>query len=1054
MAHFFIDRPIFAWVIALAVMLAGAIAITRLPVAQYPSIAPPSLSINATYPGASAQTVEDTVTTLIEQEINGVEGLLYMASSSDAAGSAGITVTFEPGTDLDIASVEVQNRIKAIEPRLPEEVRRQGVRVDKAARNYLMFAAISSTDGTLDRVALGNYATTHLIDQIRRVPGVGQAQLFGTEYAIRVWLNPARLTEFGLGADDIVIAIREQNVQIASGELGGLPAVTGQLLNATVVTDSRLSTPAEFERILLRTNADGSTVHLSDVATVELAAASYTPEARLNGRPAAAIGIKLLATANALATAKRVRQRLDELSAFFPPGVQYDVPYDTSAFVRISMNEVVLTLFEAIGLVFLVMYLFLQNLRATLIPTVVVPIALLGSFAGMLALGFSINVLTMFGLVLAIGILVDDAIVVIENVERIMHEEHLSPRDATRKAMSQITSAIVGITLVLTAVFIPMAFFGGSVGAIYRQFSLSLVVSMVLSAFMALSLTPALCAHLLKPVTATTRRKRGLFSWFNAAFDRTTRGYAATVGYVIRRGGRVLLVYLAIVGAAGWILVHLPSSFLPNEDQGYFLTIVQLPPGATHERTLKVLDQVEDYFLNNEPNVDRLITVAGFSFFGSGQNAGIIFGNLKPWDQRRSPEQHVQAIVGRAFGFLSSIKDAIIFPLSPPPIPELGTANGFEFELQDRVGLGHDALTNARNQLLGLAAQDPFLSGVRPEGLEDTPQLDVAIDRSKARALGVPIAGINDTLSVMLGSSYANDFVREGRVQRVLVQAEAGARMLPEDILALRVRNADGEMVPFASFAEVSWRVASPRLARYNGLPAMRVAGQAAPGYSSGEAMAALERLAAKLPAGFGFEWTGQSFEERLSSAQAPTLFALSVLVVFLCLAALYESWSVPAAVMLVVPLGVFGALLAAMLRDMPNDVYFKVGLITIIGLSAKNAILIVEFARDLHARGSDVYEATLTACRLRFRPIIMTSLAFVLGVMPLALSTGAGAASRQAIGTGVMGGMITATVLGVVLVPVFFVTVQRLVALLERRKHADASLGRPPQADTHQPLS
>ncbi len=1031
MAQFFIDRPVFAWVIALIIMLGGAIAIRELPVAQYPNIAPPALAIQATYPGASAQTVEDTVTTIIEQELNGVEGLLYMASTSDAAGSSNITVTFQPGTDLDIASVEVQNRVKRVEQRLPEEVRRQGVRVNKSARNYLLFVSILSRDGALDRVALGNYATTNIIDQIRRVPGVGEAQLFGTEYAMRIWLDPVRLTAFSLTPSDVVDAVREQNVQVAAGELGGLPARSGQMLNATVVTDSRLATPEQFGEVLLRTNPDGSRLKLKDVARVELGAASYTSSARTNGQPSAAVAIKLLPTGNALETAQLVRERMDELARFFPPGMEYVIPYDTSAFVRISIEEVAITLGEAVLLVFLVMYLFLQNWRATLIPTLVVPVSLLGTFGGMLAFGFSINVLTMFGLVLAIGILVDDAIVVVENVERIMGEEGLSPREATRKAMRQITGAIIGITLVLVAVFIPMAFFGGSVGAIYRQFSLSLVVSMLFSALMALSLTPALCATLLRPSDHGARR--GPLAWFNRMFARTTNLYVGAVGRMLRALGRYLVVYLALCAAAAWLMARLPSSFLPEEDQGYFLAVMQLPPGATQERTSTVLSAVERYFMEHEPAVDELITVAGFSFFGSGQNAGIAFVRLKDWNEREDADEHVTAVVGRAFMTLASLKDALIFALNPPPIPELGTATGFEFQLQDRTGQGHRALLAARDQLLAAAGEHPALSSVRYEGLEDTPQMKVDIDREKARALGVAVGDINDTLATAFGSLYVNDFVREGRVQRVMVQADASERAAPDDVLALRVRARDGGMVPFSSFASVRWIVDAPRLQRYNGLPAMKIAGQAAPGYSSGDAMLALEEIAAGLPPGFGYEWSGQSYEERLSAAQAPALFALSILVVFLCLAALYESWSIPASVMLVVPLGVLGALLAAHLRGLPNDVFFKVGLITIIGLSSKNAILIIEFAKDLHAEGRDLLGATLHACRLRFRPIVMTSLAFVLGVLPLAISTGAGAASRQAIGTGVMGGMLAATGLGVLLVPVFFVTVRRLLASREK---------------------
>ena len=1040
MAKFFIDRPVFAWVLAIIIMLAGVLAIRGLPVAQYPNIAPPSISITSSYPGASAKTLEETVTSVIEQEMNGIEGLLYMSSTSEASGSSTITVYFNAGTDVDIAQVEVNNRVKRVEARLPEEVRRQGVRVDKATRNYLMFVTLSSEDNSMNEIGLGNYASVKLLDQIRRVKGVGEANLFGTEYSMRVWVDPVKLTAFNLTPSDVVRAIQEQNVQVAAGEVGGLPSITGQMLNATVVTESRLSKPEEFAAILLKANADGSTVRIKDIGRVELGGASYVSAAYVNGKPSAAIAIKLSPTGNAVETANLVKERMAQLAKGFPQGMTWDVPYDTTAFVKISIEEVIHTLVEAIVLVFLVMFLFLQNWRATLIPTLVVPVALLGTFAGMAAFGFSINVLTLFGLVLAIGILVDDAIVVVENVERIMSEEGLSPRQATRKAMGQITGAIIGITLVLVAVFIPMAFFSGSVGAIYRQFSLSLVVSILFSALLALSLTPALCATLLKHDPHHGAPKKGFFGWFNRVFQRTADRYEGGVQRVVRRTGRYFIVYAALVAGVAWLMVRLPSSFLPEEDQGYFITVVQLPAGATRERTMDVLTGMDNYFMTQEPNVAKVITVAGFSFFGSGQNAGIAFVRLKDWKDRPNPDQHVSAVVGRAFMYLSSIKDAIIFPLNPPPIPELGNATGFEFQLQDQAGLGHEKLTEARNMLLGMASQHPALAGVRPEGQEDTAQLKVDIDRAKARALGVAIGDINTTLSVAFGSAYANDFVREGRVQKVQVQAEAGARMLPQDILALRVRNADGDMVPFSAFAKVDWTMGSPRLERYNGLPSMKIAGQAAPGHSSGEAMAAMEELAGKLPPGFGFEWSGQSYEERLSGAQAPALFALSILVVFLCLAALYESWSIPASVMLVVPLGVLGALAAVYLRGMPNDVYFKVGLITIIGLSAKNAILIIEFAKDLQAAGKGLVEATLEACRLRFRPILMTSLAFTLGVLPLAISTGAGAASRQAIGTGVMGGMIAATVLAVFFVPVFFVVVRRLFPGSARQHAFDAA--------------
>lgn len=1027
MARFFIDRPVFAWVIALMALLTGIISLRGLPIAQYPNIAPPMLAITVNYPGASAKTLEETVTAVIEQEMTGIENMIYMSSASSASGNVQINLTFASGSNLDVASMEVQNRIKRIEARLPEEVRRQGVRVDKSRRNYMMFLTLSSPNESYDDVALGDFATNRVIDFIRSVPGVGEANILGTEYAMRIWIEPLRLGRYGLTMSDVVKAVREQNVQVATGELGAVPSAKGQMLNATIVTESRLNTPEQFENILLRVNADGSTVKLKDVGNVELGGASYAISARVNGKPAAAIGIKLAPTGNALATSDAVHAKMEELAKFFPAGIVYTIPYDTSKFVRISIEEVVKTLLEAILLVFLVMYLFLQNWRVTLIPTLVVPVALMGAFTGMAVFGYSINVLTMFGLVLAIGILVDDAIVVVENVERIMAEEGLSPHEATRKAMMQISGAIIGITLVLVAVFIPMAFFGGSVGAIYRQFSLSLVVTILFSAMLALSLTPALCSTLLRHDPHAGHQRKGFFGWFNRGFTKSTNSYTRGVSAMIKRSGRFLIIYIGIIAAVVWLMARLPTAFLPDEDQGYLINITQLPPGATQERTLKVLEEVEGYYLTQEKSVAATVSVAGFSFFGNGQNAGITFVALKPWDERKTPDLHVLAVIKRAFGRFAAVKDAIIFPLNPPPIPELGTATGFEFQLQDRGYQGHDALLAARNQMLGMAAKNPALIGVRPEGLEDTAQMIVEIDRAKARALGVAISDINDTLSIALGSAYANDFVRLGRVQKVIIQAAPNARMMPQDVLDLWVKNQTGQMLPLSTFTQVSWGVGSPRLERFNGVPSMKIAGQAAPGHSSGEAMAAMEAMAAQLPPGFSFEWSGQSYEERLSGSQAPALFMLSLVVVFLCLAALYESWSIPASVLLVVPLGVLGALAAVYIRGMPNDVYFKVGLIAIIGLSAKNAILIVEFAKDLHATGKDLSTAILEACRLRFRPILMTSMAFTFGVLPLAVSTGAGAASRQAIGTGVMGGMIAATVLAVLFVPVFFVVIRKI---------------------------
>jgi len=1025
-SRFFIDRPIFAWVIALFIVVLGAAAITKLPVAQYPTVAPPAIVINATYPGASAQVMEDSVLSVIEQEVNGAPGLIYMESAADASGTGTLTATFEPGTDVAIAQIEVQNRLSRATPRLPSAVTQQGVRVDKARSNFLMFVMLTSSNANWDPVALGDYAVRNIQPELLRVPGVGQVQLFGTEKAMRVWIDPQKLQGVGLSANDVNNAIRLQNLQVSAGSIGGLPNVAGQTQYATVKVNGQLSSVAQFGQILLRANADGSSVRLKDVARIEVAGQAYVSSSRLNGMPATGLGIQLSPTGNALATATGVRERMAQLKTYMPEGVGYDVPYDSSRFVRISIQEVVKTLVEAIVLVFIVMLVFLQNIRYTLIPTIVVPVALLGTFGVMLAMGFSINVLTLFGMVLAIGILVDDAIVVVENVERIMADEGLPPREATIKAMGQITGAIVGITVVLISVFVPMAFFSGSVGNIYRQFSLAMVASMVFSAAMALSLTPALCATLLKPVAPGHHDKKGFFGVFNRRFKQATHGYEAGVARMLPRAGRWLLVYGAIVAVAAFMYQRLPNSFLPSEDQGYLIVNVQLPPGASRDRTEAAMQKVEEFFLA-QPEVDKVVGVLGFSFSGSGQNAALAFVPLKPWDERTGPGQSAQALAGRAFGALMGVRDAFIFPLSPPPIPELGTATGFNFRLQDRGGLGHDALLAARNQLLGMAAQSKMLQGVRADGLEDAPQLQLDIDRERAAAMGVGFDAVGNVLQTALGSAYINDFPSGGRLQRVIVQAEARARMQPDDVLRLTVPGNKGQLVPLSAIGSVRWVTGPVQTVRYNGYPAMKIGGDAAPGYSTGDAMAEMERLASQLPQGIGYEWTGQSREEKLSGAQAGILLLFSMLAVFLCLSALYESWSIPVAVLLVVPLGVVGSLAGVWLRGMPNDVYFKVGLITIIGLSAKNAILIIEFAKDLQAEGKGLIEATLQACHLRFRPIIMTSFAFILGVLPLAIATGAGSASQRAIGTGVMGGMVTATVLAVFLVPVFFVVIRRL---------------------------
>jgi multidrug efflux pump len=1035
MSRFFIDRPIFAWVIALFILVLGGVAITQLPISQYPPVAPPSIVVSAAYPGASAQTLEDSVLSVIEREMNGAPGLIYMESVAQADGSGNITLSFQPGTNPDLAQVDVQNRLGRATPRLPAAVTQQGVRVDKSRTNFLLVTILTSSNPDFGPIPLGDYASRNVLPEIQRVAGVGQAQLFGTERAMRIWVDPARLQGYNLSSADVVAAIRAQNAQVAAGAIGDLPNVAGQGIAATVIVGGQLGTIEQFGRVLLRANADGSAVRLKDVARIELGAQSYATSARLNGKPATGIGVQLSPTGNALATAAAIRAKMEELKAYFPPGVSYSIPYDSSRFVKISITQVAVTLLEAVVLVFLVMYLFLQNIRYTVIPTIVVPVALLGTFAVLLALGFSINVLTMFGMVLVIGIVVDDAIVVVENVERIMSEEGLSPHEATRKAMGQIQGAIVGVTVVLISVFVPLAFFAGSVGNIYRQFSAVMVASIGFSAFMALSLTPALCATLLKQVPAGHHvEKKGFFGWFNRGFKRTAKGYEGWVARLLRRAGRTLLIYAAIIGVVGFVYLRLPTSFLPAEDQGNMIVNVQLPPGATQERTRAVMEQAEGFILK-QPEVQDMVAVLGFSFSGQGQNAALSFVTLKDWDLRAGPEHSAQALAGRAFGALMGIRDAFIFPLSPPAIPELGTASGFNFRLQDRGGNGHAALVAARNQMLGMASQSKVLAQVRPDGLEDAPQLQIDIDRDKASALGVGFDAINATISTALGSAYVNDFPNAGRLQRVVVQADAPARMQPEDLLRLTAVNAQGRQVPLSAFASTRWATGAMQTVRYNGYPAMRIGGSAAPGYSTGAAMAEVERLAAQLPPGFGYEWTGLSREEKLAGSQAFVLYGFAILSVFLCLAALYESWSIPLAVILVVPLGVLGVVLATLFRGYANDVYFQVGLITIIGLSAKNAILIIEYAKDLQAQGKTPVEAALAAAHLRFRPIVMTSMAFILGVLPLFLATGAGSASQRAIGTGVIGGMVTAVSLAVFFVPIFFVVLRRWFKVSERQR-------------------
>ena len=1029
MSRFFIDRPIFAWVIALVIMLAGGLSILGLPVAQYPSIAPPQVTISATYPGASAQTLQDTVTQVIEQQMKGIDGMNYMSSTSDSSGRAAITITFDAGVNPDIAQVQVQNKLSIATPMLPQEVQRQGVNVTKSTPNFIMVVSLISEDGSMTATDLGDYAVSTLRDPMSRVPGVGEVEVFGSQYAMRVWLDPSKLHSYNLVPADVVGAIQAQNAQVSAGQLGAVPSVPGQQINATITSQTLLQTPEEFGAVLLRTTPDGASVRLRDVARIEMGSETYNVVARYNGMPAAGLGFKLATGANALDTAEAIKNQVSELERSFPEGMKSVIAFDTTPFVEVSISGVVSTLIEAIILVFLVMYLFLQNFRATIIPTIAVPVVLLGTFGILAAFGFSINTLTLFGVVLAIGLLVDDAIVVVENVERLMNEEGLSPLEATRKSMDQITGALVGIGLVISAVLVPMAFFGGSTGVIYRQFSITIVSAMGLSVLVALVLTPALCATMLKPVVKGEHAPRGrFFTWFNRTFDRGTLKYHSMVGRMIARSTRYLLIYLALVVVAALLFLRMPTSFLPDEDQGILMTQVMLPAGATQERTLATLDKVDEYFNANEKdNIESVFTVAGFSFAGAGQNTGLGFVKLKDWSERPGEENGAMAIAGRAMGALSQIKDGIVFAFTPPAVLELGNAKGFDLYLQDRAGMGHEQLTQARDQLLGLAAQNSKLTAVRPNGQDDTPQYRIEIDQAKAGALGLSMAQVNSTLSSAWGGAYVNDFIDKGRVKKVYIQAEAESRMVPEDLQKWYARNASGEMVPFSAFATAHWEYGSPRLERYNGIPAMQIQGEPAPGVSSGDAMAAMEEIAAQLPQGFGIEWTGLSYQERMSGSQAPALYAISLIVVFLCLAALYESWSIPFSVMLVVPLGVLGALMAATGRGMSNDVYFQVGLLVTIGLAAKNAIMIVEFARDLMDQGMGLVEAALEAAKLRLRPILMTSIAFGLGVLPLAIKTGAGSGAQNAIGTGVVGGTIASTVLGIFFIPVFFVVVRRL---------------------------
>ncbi|MFJ5298884.1 efflux RND transporter permease subunit [Pseudomonas sp. NPDC088368] len=1034
MSKFFIDRPIFAWVIALVIMLVGALSILNLPINQYPAIAPPAIAIQVTYPGASAQTVQDTVVQVIEQQMNGIDNLRYISSESNSDGSMTITVTFNQGTNPDIAQVQVQNKLNLATPLLPQEVQQQGLRVTKAVKNFLLVIGLVSEDGSMGKEDLSNYIVSNIQDQIARTPGVGDFQVFGAQYAMRIWLDPDKLNNYQLTPVDVKTAITAQNVQVSSGQIGGLPAVKGQQLNATIIGKTRLQTAEQFGNILLKVNQDGSQVRLKDVASIGLGGENYSVDAQFNGKPASGLAIKLATGANALDTSKAIRDTIGRLEPFFPPGMKAVYPYDTTPVVKESITGVVHTLGEAIILVFLVMYLFLQNFRATIITTLTVPVVLLGTFGILAAAGFTINTLTMFGMVLAIGLLVDDAIVVVENVERVMAEEHLSPRDATRKSMEQIQGALVGIAMVLSAVLLPMAFFGGSTGVIYRQFSITVVSAMALSVLVALVFTPALCATLLKPIDADKhgQPRKGFFGWFNRTFDRGVLSYERGVGNIIRHKIPAFLVYLAIFAGMIWMFTRIPTAFLPEEDQGVIFAQVQTPPGSTAERTQNTLDKMREFLLT-DPGVKSVFSVNGFNFAGRGQSSGLAFVLLKPWEERDSSNS-VFEVAKRAQGHFFGFRDAMSFAVVPPAVLELGNATGFDLYLQDQAGLGHDKLMQARNQLLGLASQSKILAGVRPNGLTDEPQYQLVIDDEKARALGVTQTDINTTLSVAMGGNYVNDFIDRGRVKKVYIMGNPKSRMSPEDLKKWYVRNASGTMVPFDAFAGGEWVFGSPKLSRYNGVPAEEILGTPAPGYSTGQAMAEIEKLAQQLPQGIGYSWTGLSFEERLSGSQAPALYAISVLVVFLCLAALYESWSIPIAVLLVVPLGVIGALMATSLRGLSNDVFFQVGLLVTVGLAAKNAILIVEFAKELHEQGKSLADAAIEACRMRLRPIVMTSMAFILGVVPLTISTGAGSGSQHSIGTGVIGGMITATILAIFWVPLFFVSVSGLFK--SKQKH------------------
>jgi HAE1 family hydrophobic/amphiphilic exporter-1 len=1034
LSRFFLDRPVFAWVIAIILMVAGALAIYQLPISQYPPIAPPSIAISAFYPGASAETVENSVTQIIEQKMTGFDKMLYQSASSDSAGSSRIELTFAPGTDPDLAWAQVQNKLQLAMASLPEVVQRSGIKVAKSTRNYLLIVGVISEDGSMDRNDLQDYAQTSLEKALARVPGVGEVDIFGSQYAMRIWLNPDKLTAHQMTIQDVITALRIYNVEVSAGQFGGSPAVPGQRLNAAITVQSMLKTPEEFAAIPLRTNPDGSIVRVSDIGRTELGAESYGMLSSFNGTPSAALGIRQASGANALATADAIRAKLKEMTPFFPPGMKIVFPYDTTPFVKVAIHEVVKTLFEAILLVFLVMYLFIGNMRATLIPTIAVPVVILGTFAVLGVLGFSINMLTMFAMVLAIGLLVDDAIVVVENVERIMTEEGLSPKEATRKSMGQITSALIGIGLVLSAVFGPMAFFGGSTGVIYRQFSVTIMASMLLSVVVALVLTPVLCASLLKqvpkghePAEAGLPFLRPFFRWFDRGFLRFRDQYLRVVGHSLTRKTRYLVIFALIVAAMGFLFMRMPTAYLPDEDQGILLVQAMLPANSTLEQSEKIMDGVTTHFLENEKDaVEAIMTISGRSLSGQGQNVGMAFVKLKDWDLRDRPDLKASAVAARAMGAFSRVRNAMIFAVAPPAVVELGMSKGFDFQLLDRGGLGHAGLMAARNQLLGMAAQDPTLAKVRPNGLEDVPQYRIDVDWEKAGALGVPISSIHNTISAGFGSAYVNDFIQGGRVKRVYAQADAPYRMLPSDLEKLYVRNTAGKMVPFASFASGHWTSGSPRLERFNGAPAMNIQGEPAAGQSSGEAMQTMEDFVKKLPQGIGFDWSGLSYQERQSGSQAAPIYAFSILVIFLCLAALYESWPIPISILLALPLGVIGGVIGSTLRGLHNDVYFQIGLLTTLGLTTKNAILIVQFAKARVEEGMGLVEATMEGAKLRLRPIVMTSLAFGFGVMPLAFANGAGAGAQKAIGTAVLGGVVTSTFLVTLFAPLFYVLIQK----------------------------